>query len=93
LDRLFFAVYLASAPLVYRKVDLPLFVYYLSIGLVPLLGSFMSYTRYLLPAFPLYVAYADIFARHQKAMMVVVVAMVLVQYLFIGLHVRNIWVA
>jgi hypothetical protein len=93
LDRLFFAVYLASAPLVYRKVDLPLFVYYLSIGLVPLLGSFMSYTRYLLPAFPLYIAYADIFARHQKAMMVVVVAMVLVQYLFIGLHVRNIWVA
>lgn len=92
-DRLFFVIFLASAPLVYRKVDKPLFVYYLSIGLVPLLGSFMSYTRYLLPAFPLYIAYADVFARHQKLFLPLLLAMLMLQYFFIGLHVRNLWVA
>jgi hypothetical protein len=93
IDRVFFVAFLASAPLVYRRVDKPLFVYYLSIGLVPLLGSFMSYTRYVLPAFPLYIAYADAFAQKQRLMLVIVVTMVILQYFFIGLHVRNLWVA
>jgi hypothetical protein len=68
LDRVFFVGFLASMPLVYRKVDRPLFLFYLTMGLQPLLGSFMSYMRYLLPAFPLYIAYARGFEGRPRLM-------------------------
>jgi hypothetical protein len=93
LDRAFFVFFLASAPLVYRKVDKPLFVFYLSTGFVPLLGGFMSYMRYLLPAFPLYIAYGEFFAQRRRTMLITVIAMLLFQFVFVGWHVRNLWVA
>jgi hypothetical protein len=59
LDRLFFLLFLVSLPLAWRRLDRPVFVFALLMGLTPLAGSFMSYMRYVLLAFPLFIAWAS----------------------------------
>ncbi len=58
LDRLFFLLFAALLYSIYKKTDIVLFSYSLLFGLTPLLGSFMSYTRLLLPVFPIYIVFA-----------------------------------
>lgn len=65
LDRVFFVFFVLMIPVVYKKVDKTLFFFYLVLGFVPFFGSFVGYMRYLLPAFPLYMALGDIFSKEK----------------------------
>ena len=60
LDRLVFIAFLASLPLAWRRLDRPLFAMTLLLGIVPLFGSFLAYTRLVMSAFGLFVAYAAV---------------------------------
>jgi hypothetical protein len=91
-DRLLFVGFVASAPLVYRKVGLPLFAFYVLLGMQPLMGSYMSYARYLLLAFPLFIAWGAYFEEHPRAMAPLVMVMVLVQALSVMAHTSSRWV-
>jgi mannosyltransferase PIG-V len=94
IDRIFFVAFVVSLPVVYRNVDKPMFLFYLVIGLQPLLGSFMSYTRLLMVAFPLFIAWAVQFARWEPRLTYAVAyPMLLVQSVFLALHVNSNWVA
>ena len=94
IDRIFFAVFLLSLPLVYFRVDKPMFLFCAVIGLQPFLGSFMSYTRLVLVAFPLYIAYAATFAAWRPQLTYAVAyPLLLVQSVFLALHVNGNWVA
>jgi hypothetical protein len=94
LDRWFFIWFVASLPLLWRRVDRPLFVFCALLGLVPLLGTFMSYMRYVLPAFGLFIAYGGwLSERRQSALWGVVLAMGMFQALLLSLFVLNHWVA
>jgi MFS family permease len=92
-DRLLFAGFVASAPLVYRRVSLPMFGFYLLMGLTPLMGSYMSYARYLLPAFPLFIAWGGHFQEHPLWMPGIVMVMVVLQAMFVMAHTSSHWVA
>jgi hypothetical protein len=94
LDRGFFLWFVASLPLLWRRVDKPLFVFCALLGLVPLLGTFMSYMRYVMPAFGLYVAYGG-WLEGKSAVLLpgIVLTMALLQALFLSLFVMNHWVA
>jgi hypothetical protein len=92
-DRVFFAGFLASIPLVYRKVSRPLFLFYLAMGMQPLLGSYMSYTRYVMPAFPLYIAWASYLQDRPRLMWRIAGSMVTLQIALLALHTTNHWVA
>jgi hypothetical protein len=93
-DRIFFVVFVASLPLIYRRVDTPMFLFCAIIGLQPFLGSFMSYTRLVMVAFPLYIAYAATFA-HWRPQLTYAIAypMLLLQSVLIALQVNSNWVA
>jgi hypothetical protein len=94
IDRIFFVVFLVSLPVVYLKVDRPMFLLYAVIGLQPLLGSFMSYTRLLMVAFPLYIAWAAVFTRWEPRLTYAVAyPMLLLQSVFLAIHVNSNWVA
>jgi hypothetical protein len=66
LDRVFFLLFLVGLPLVALETDIVLLSFYVLLGSVPILGSFMSYSRYLMPAFPLYVAFAKLASTTQR---------------------------
>ncbi|MBI5044486.1 MAG: glycosyltransferase family 39 protein [Candidatus Levybacteria bacterium] len=55
LDRMFFVIFLISLPFIYRFFNKTIFIYSILLGFIPLFGSFMSYMRYLLPVFPLFI--------------------------------------
>ena len=94
IDRIFFAAFVFSLPLVYRRVDMPMFLLCTIIGLQPFLGSFMSYTRLMMVAFPLYIAYAATFTRWEPRLTYAVAyPMLLLQSVFLALHVNSNWVA
>jgi len=95
IDRIFFILFLLSLPLVWKKTDLFLFIYTLSMGLVPLFGSFMSYTRYSLLALPIFIAWALILKNKKYAFLKfsVFYLMISIQTLFIIMQALNLWVA
>ncbi len=94
IDRIFFVVFVLSLPLVYRRVDKPMFLFCAILGLQPFLGSFMSYTRLVLVAFPLYIAYAATFA-HWRPNLTYAVAypLLLLQAVFLAMQLTGNWVA
>jgi hypothetical protein len=94
IDRAFFVAFLVSLPFVYRRTGPVLCSWYLVLGLTPLLGEFMSYTRYVMVAFPLYIAVASwLTTRSPLATWRVVVYSSIFQAGFLALHVSNNWVA
>jgi hypothetical protein len=94
IDRIFFAVYVASLPVVYWRTDKTYFAFYVLMGgLPPLLGSFMSYTRYMLMAFPLFIAYGSLFKRESFALAAIVMPMIVLQAFLLTLQARFFWVA
>lgn len=94
LDRIFFTVFLASAPLVYRRVDRPMFAFYLVMGLTPMAGSFQSYMRYLLVAFPLFLAWASYLEKVRPGRFVFgLMPLIMVQGIFVVLQASRLWVA
>lgn len=96
LDRIFFVLFLIGLPVVYAQTDLVLFSFYVLTGCVPVFGPFMSYMRYLMPAFPLYLAFARLLASRGPARPLVVpwVALSAVACIvLLARHALNYWVA
>lgn len=95
IDRLFFIIFLLSLPVIWRKTDRILFALSLVMGLVPLLGSFMSYTRYVLMIFPFFIALGSLFGEkeNKEFNFFYTYSALLLQGLFIILQSLNYWVA
>lgn len=89
IDRVFFGFYLVMLYFIYRKTDLTLTCYSLVIGMIPALsGSFMSYSRYTLIVFPIFIALALISGRHYRTIAVLFAA---AQSVFAIRHTLNHW--
>lgn len=95
IDRVFFIGFVGLLPLVWKKTDPVLFIYTCCMGLVPLFGNFMSYTRYVLLAFPIFIVLGVFFSQKNKKdlFFIYMYASLLLQSLFIVMHVLNYWVA
>jgi hypothetical protein len=94
IDRIFFAVFVLSLPLVYVRVDKPMFLFCAIVGMQPFLGSFMSYTRLVMVAFPLYIAYGVTFARSCPQLThAVIYPLLLLQAVLLALQINGNWVA
>jgi hypothetical protein len=94
LDRVFFLGFVASLPLAYRRLDKPLFVLCLALGLSPLLGSYQSYMRYVLMALPMFIAYGSFFTgRLPRLYVAVLTCLIVLQVEFTALHVLHYWAA
>ncbi len=90
-DRLFFVLFLATLIPISRHVDRLLLVYALVLGLMgALAGTMMSYTRYLLPVFPIFIALAASLGRRY---VLVLVPSALLQVVFLVAHCLNYWIA
>jgi len=94
-DRVFFLLYCVSLVIIYKRLDKTMFVYALMIGMVPLFGSFMSYTRYVLMVFPIFIVMGKIFAkkRYDLFFYPTLFFLLMLQTLFIIMHSLNYWVA
>jgi Gpi18-like mannosyltransferase len=94
MDRAFFVVMVSSLVVVWRKLDVPMALFATVIVLQPFLGSFMSYTRLAMVAFPVYIAWALLLAgRDQRLVYVVAAPMLALQVVLLSMHVRADWVA
>jgi hypothetical protein len=94
IDRIFFAVFVLSLPLVYVRVDKPMFLFCAIVGMQPFLGSFMSYTRLVMVAFPLYIAYGVTFAHSRPQLTYAVIyPLLLLQAVLLALQINGNWVA
>lgn len=95
IDRLFFVSFLVFLPAVYKKLPKQYFYYTLAIGLVPLLGSFTSYMRYILPAFPIFITLALLFSDSRMRFLKYIVLFIffVFQMVLFSLHILNYWVS
>ena len=93
LDRLFFVLFLLMLPIVYKKTNKVFFFYYLALGAVPILGSFMGYMRYLLPAFPLFIALGKVFEKKKMLFYSYLYISIFLQVLFVVMSALSYWVA
>ncbi|HVZ58483.1 MAG TPA: mannosyltransferase family protein [Patescibacteria group bacterium] len=95
IDRLLFLIFICLLPWVYKKVDRVLFCYYFLVELVPLMGSFMSYTRYFLMGFPFFMALAVCFMQPKRKIWETpyIFAAYALQIFFLVMYALNYWVA
>lgn len=94
LDRVFFVAFVAALVVLWRRdPDKTLWWYALPIGLIPAMTSLMSYTRYVVVVFPVFVAGALVLAseRRRHARWLVVGALLAVQVLLTIRHVNFRW--
>ncbi len=92
IDRSFFIIYLIMLYYIYKKTNKVLFVFALFMGLIPALSDhFMSYTRLLLPVFPMFIALGKVIK--EKTAYVIAVLLFLVQIVFAVRHCLGYWVA
>lgn len=69
LDRLMFLIFICSLPLVYKQ-NKTLFIYTLVVGLLPAMATwFISYTRFIILCFPIYIAWGDYAAKAKCSFM------------------------
>jgi hypothetical protein len=96
IDRLFFLSFLLLLWPAAKRLHPALFVFALAVGLLnPLSGTFMSYSRYILLAFPIFLT-AAMLLRSPNARWLrtpVLYAFVLFQGLFLTMHALSYWVA
>jgi len=95
IDRMFFIGYCISLYFIYKKFDKTLFVYALFTGMVPVFGNFMSYTRYVLLVFPIFMLLAQILKQKKYKILFypVVLFLFIFQIVFLVMHVLSYWVA
>jgi len=94
MDRAFFVVLVASLPLVWRKTDVQLALFATVMLLQPFLGSFMSYTRLTIMAFPVYIAWASLLeGRDRRLLYLAAAPMLVLQVVLLSKHVTGDWVA
>lgn len=94
-DRGFFILFAISLYFIYKKLDKTLFIYALTVGSVPLFGSFMSYSRYLLLVFPLFMVLSPLLESksHRFYKFLILSLIGLLQILFILAHSLNYWIS
>lgn len=91
LNRLLFGFYLVLLYFIHKYLDTTLFVYSLALGLFPALtGVFMSYSRFILVVFPIFIVLA---LRFQKNPCLILIPSAVLQILFLVGHTLNYWVA
>jgi hypothetical protein len=95
IDRVFFVFYCFSLIFIYKRLDKTMFVYALMLGMVPVFGNFMSYTRYVLMVFPIFMVLAKIFdeKKYEFLFYPTLFSMIMFQTLFLIMHALNYWVA
>jgi hypothetical protein len=90
IDRFCFFVYLYLLYYIYKRLDKTLFAYSLIMGMVPaLIDHFMSYSRYLLVVFPLFIIMALLL---KKNYLLIVFFFLVMQAIFLTMHSLNYWV-
>ncbi|OGY87579.1 MAG: hypothetical protein A2233_02585 [Candidatus Kerfeldbacteria bacterium RIFOXYA2_FULL_38_24] len=90
-DRIFFLFFCLSLIGIYKTQPKSFFIYALIFGLLPaLLGNLMSYPRYLLVVFPLFIFLAQ---KLEKKYLWLLVPFGVLQIIFLLLHTMNYWVA
>lgn len=94
LDRVWLVLLLACLPALWKK-DRLLFVYTLPLGLFPIVTiGYVSYTRYFLAAFPVFLVIADFFEGRPRAWRWSALAAAwALQLVLLARHANNIWVA
>jgi hypothetical protein len=91
LDRIVFGFYLVFLYYIYKYLDTTLFVFSLALGLIPALtGDLMSYMRYILVIFPIFIILS---LKFQKTPYVIIIPFIVVQVLLLIAHTLNYWVA
>lgn len=91
LNRIVFGFYLILLYFIYKYLDITLFVYSLALGLIPALtGDFMSYIRYILVVFPIFIVLS---IKFQKNPYLIIIPSAMLQILFLIAHTLNYWVA
>jgi len=91
LNRLFFLAFVAALVLSYRILDKGLWAYALILGLFPaMISDLMSYMRYLVGVFPLFIFLAQKWGPQRKYYLL---ACLPLQGVFLVLHALNDWVA
>jgi hypothetical protein len=93
IDRLFFLWLLGSLPAIYKR-DKAWFAYSIATGILPAMATeFISYSRYVLMAFPIVVTAAGYFNQRNRypALAVLLFALVVVQAFFLALHINWYW--
>ncbi|MBV9119693.1 MAG: glycosyltransferase family 39 protein [Chloroflexi bacterium] len=96
IDRAFFAAFLALLIPLFRRVHPALAFYTLAVGLITIVsGSFVSYSRYVMLGFPLFVVLTLLLDRENLAFLraPLTYLFVMVQSLFLVMHALNYWVA
>jgi Gpi18-like mannosyltransferase len=91
LNRIFFGFFLILLYFIYKYLDTTLFLYSLALGLIPALSdSFMSYIRFILVIFPIFIVLA---LRFQKNPYLIIIPSAMFQVLLLIAHTLNYWVA
>lgn len=95
IDRVFFVCYCIFLYFIYKKLDKTMFVYALVMGMVPILGSFMSYTRYVLMVFPIFMVLAKFYDKSKYKLLFypTLLLFIVIQIIFLIMHSLNYWVA
>ncbi len=96
IDRLFFVAFVLLLVPMFRRLHPALAVFGLAVGILNILsGTFMSYTRYLLLAFPVFIAAGLVLERPRARpyRLPVACCLSLVQGLFLVMHALSYWVA
>ncbi|MBI3984610.1 MAG: glycosyltransferase family 39 protein [Candidatus Levybacteria bacterium] len=95
IDRGVFMGFLFSLYLIYKKLDKTLFSYALMLGMVPVFGNFMSYTRYVLLVFPIFMVFVLYFEKPRLKLLFypTVIFLIIVQAVFLIMHSLNYWVS
>lgn len=95
IDRAFFLFFLLMLPFIYKKLSPPYFYFTLVLGGVPIFGGFISYLRYLLIAFPIYIVLADFIHKRERVIYgyIIFFGFILFQGVLFVMHVLNYWVS
>ncbi len=96
IDRSFFAAFLLLIIPLFRKVHISLALYALATACLSVVGgSFVSYTRYVLVAFPVFIALALLLQHRRLSVlwMPLLYLFTMLQSLFLILHALNYWLA
>lgn len=94
-DRIFFIFFCILLPFIYKKMSRPYFIIALFMGFVPMLGNFISYMRYLLPVFPIFIVLSCYFEENKfyTIKYALLALFVFLQAIFFIMHILNYWVA
>lgn len=91
LNRIFFGFFLILLYFIYKYLDTTLFLYSLALGLIPALSdSFMSYIRFILVIFPIFIVLA---IRFRKNPYLIIIPSAMFQVLLLIAYTLNYWVA